>query len=255
MKAFAAVVRREIVLRRGVLLTAVVAGIGAAAVNIFPFNRSWTRDVREAAALVAALSLAAGVSLLLGAFGLSRDIATRRIGFDLARPVSSFSLWAGRLGAAAVLTAGAAAIAALPTFLIHRGEVSAEIEQIFLSGVAIAVLLLLPIAHAAGIAFRSRSPWLAADVVLFLATVGIAAVSLRSPLRGMPPAAAGGGLIAASVLLAAAVLGAGFAAVAAGRTDIQAAHRAFSRVFWPAAFAAAALFAASAKWFVSVSPG
>lgn len=255
MKAFAAVARREIVLHRGVLLTALVAGIGAAGVNLFPLDRSWTRDAREAAAVVAALALAAGVSLLLGAFGLSREIATHRIGFDLARPVSSFSLWAGRLGTAAVLTAGAAALAGLPTFLIHRGEVSTEIGRIFLAGVVIAVFLLLPIAHAAGIAFRSRSPWLAVDVVLVVITGGTVALTVRFLLPGMPPAAASRGLIALGVLLAAAVVGAGLAAVAAGRADIQAAHRALSRVFWPAALAATALFAAYAKWFVSISPG
>ena len=97
-------------MHRGVLLTALVAGIGAAGVKLFPLDRSWTRDVREAAAVVAALALAAGVSLALGAFGLAREIATRRIGFDFARPVSSAAIWAGRLGRAAVLAAGGAAL-------------------------------------------------------------------------------------------------------------------------------------------------
>ena len=255
MKAFVAVALREIVLRRGVLLTALVAGILAPGVSLFPLDRSWTHDAREAAAVVTALLLAAGVSLLLGTFGLSRDIATRRVGFDLARPVSSFSLWGGRLGAAALLTAGAAVIAALPTFLLHRGEVSTEIGRIYVSGVVIAVFLLLPIAHAAGIAFRSRSPWLAADVVLLVVTAGTVALTVRFLLPGMPPAAGSRGFIAPGLLLVAAVIAAGLAAVAAGRADIQAAHRALSRVFWPAALAAAALFAVYAKWFASISPG
>ncbi len=127
--------------------------------------------------------------------------------------------------------------------------------RIFLAGLAIAVLVLLPIAHAAGIAIRSRSAWLAADLVLLAVTAGAVTWTARLLLAEAAPAAASRGLIALGVLLLAALTGAGFAALAAGRTDIRAAHAALSRVLWPAALAAAALFAVYAKWAVSITPG
>jgi hypothetical protein len=254
MKGFAAVARREIVQHRDVFLAALVVGILAAGAPLLPGVDGPARDIREAAAAVAALLLGAGVSLALGSSVLAGEIATRRIGFDFARPVSSAAIWAGKLGGVAVLAGGAVLVAALPALLVNGGTVSRDNGGLVLSGLAFTIALLLPIAHAAGIVFRSRSPWLLADFVLLIVTAGIVALTSRFLLHEMALTAAGRGLIVLGVLFLSAVIGAGFAALAGGRTDIQAAHRAFSRSFWPATLAAAALFAAYARWTVSIEP-
>ena len=248
MKGLAAVARREIVQHRDIPLAALVAGILAAGAPLLHSGSSSARDIREAAAAVVALLLAAGVSVALGSSVLAREIATRRIGFDFARPVSAAAIWAGKLGGIAVLVAGATIAVALPTFLVNRGSVSREIGLILSSGLAVAIFVLLPVAHAAGIVFRSRSPWLAADLVLLVVTSGTVALTARFLFQEMALIAVGRGLIALGVFVLAVVIGAGLAALSRGRTDIRAAHRAFSRVFWPAALAAAVLFAAYARW-------
>lgn len=254
MKGLAAVARREIVQHRDFLLGALVTGILAAGVPMLPFVGGSAREIREVSAAFAAFALAAGASIALGSTTLAREIATRRIGFDFARPVPAAGIWAGKLGGAAAVAAAVTMAAMFPTLLMNRGIVSREIGLLLLSGLAFAIVLLLPLAHAAGIVFRSRSPWLAVDFVLLVVTAGIVALTARFLLHEMALAAAGRGLAVLGVLLLSAVIGAGFAAVAAGRTDIRAAHRAFSRAFWPASLAAAALFAAYAGWTVSVEP-
>jgi hypothetical protein len=254
MKGLAAIARREIVQHRDFILGALFAGILAATVPLLPFADGQRREIREISAAFAALALAVGVSIALGSSTLAREIATRRIGFDFARPVPAAGIWAGKLGGAAVVTAAVAIAAMFPTLLVNRGVVSREIGLILIAGLVFTIALLLPVAHAAGIVFRSRSPWLAVDLVLLVVTAGVVALIARLLLHEMALTAAGRGLVALGVLLLAAVIGAGFAALAGGRTDIQAAHRAFSRSFWPATLAAAALFAAYARWTISIEP-
>jgi hypothetical protein len=254
MKGLAAIARREIVQHRDFILGALFAGILAAGAPLLPFVGGPAREIREISAAFAALALAAGVSIALGSSTLAREIASRRIGFDFARPVPAAGIWAGKLGGAAAVTAAVAFAATFPTLLVNRGIVSREIGLILISGLVLTIALLLPMAHAAGIVFRSRSPWLAVDLVLLVVTAGIVALTARLLLHEMAVAAASRGLLALGAFVLAAVIGAGFAALSRGRTDIQAAHRAFSRVFWPAALAAAALFAAYAGWIVSIEP-
>jgi hypothetical protein len=253
MKGFVAVARREILQHSDVFLAALVAGILAAGTPLMPFVGGPARDIREAAAAVVAILLGAGVSLALGSSVLAREIATRRIGFDFARPVSSAAIWAGKLGGVAVLAGGALLVAALPGLLVNGGTVSPGIGLLLVFGLAIAIGF-LPIAHASGIVFRSRSPWLAADLALLVVTAGVVTLTVRFLLQEIALTAARRGLIGLCSLVLAAAVVAGFAALARGRTDILAAHRAFSRVFWPATLATAALFAAYAGWTVSIEP-
>jgi len=255
MRGLAALARREIDEHRIALLAALVAGLLAAGAPLLPFRGGNPREVREAAAVFVALAFAAGLSISLGSSVLSREIANRRIGFFFARPISSAAIWGGKLAGSAAVAAGAAALVLLPSFLVNRARFSREIGPVLLAGVTLAVAVLLPIAHALGIVFRSRLPRLGADLALFVLASAAVALTSRWLIGEAAVDAWRRATIALGCLLLGAVLAAGFAAVARGRVDIQEAHRALSRLLWPVALGAAALFAAYAKWIVSVGPG
>jgi hypothetical protein len=255
MRGLAALARREIEEHRIALLAALVAGLLAAGAPLLSFHGGNPGEVREAAAVFVALALAAGLSISLGSSVLSREIANRRIGFFFARPISSAAIWGGKLAGSAAVAAGAAALVLLPSFLVNRARFSREIGSILLAGVTLAVAVLLPIAHALGIVFRSRLPRLGADLALFVLAAAAIALTSRWLMGETTVDAWRRAAIALVCLLLGAVVAAGFAAVARGRVDIQEAHRALSRLLWPVALGAAALFAAYAKWIVSVAPG
>jgi hypothetical protein len=255
MRGLAALARREIEEHRIALLAALVAGLLAAGAPLLPFHGGNPGEVREAVAVFVALAFAAGLSISLGSSVLSREIANRRIGFFFARPISSAAIWGGKLAGSAAVAAGAAALVLLPSFLVNRARFSREIGSIFLAGVALAVAVLLPIAHALGIVFRSRLPRLGADLALFFLAAAVVALTSRWLIGETAFDTWRRAAIALACLLLGAVVAAGFAAVARGRADIQEAHRALSRLLWPVAIVATALFAAYAKWIVSVGPG
>ena len=255
MRGLAVLARREVEEHRIVLLAALGAGVLAAGAPLLPFHGGNPGEVREAAAVFVALAFAAGLSISLGSSVLSREIANRRIGFFFARPMSSAAIWGGKLAGSAAVAAGAAALVLLPSFLVNRACFSREIGSIFLASIALAVAVLLPIAHALGIVFRSRLPRLGADLALFVLAAAVIALTSRWLIGETAVDAWRRAAIALACLLLGAVVAAGFAAVARGRADIQEAHRALSRLLWPVALGATALFAAYAKWIVSVGPG
>ncbi len=255
MRGLAVLARREVEEHRIVLLAALGAGVLAAGAPLLPFHGGNPGEVREAAAVFVALAFAAGLSISLGSSVLSREIANRRIGFFFARPMSSAAIWGGKLAGSAAVAAGAAALVLLPSFLVNRARFSREIGSIFLAGIALAVAVLLPIAHALGIVFRSRLPRLGADLALFVLAAAAVALTSRWLIGETAFDTWRRAAIALACLLLGAVVAAGFAAVARGRADIQEAHRALSRLLWPVALGATALFAAYAKWIVSVGPG
>jgi len=255
MRGLAVLARREVEEHRIVLLAALGAGVLAAGAPLLPFHGGNPGEVREAAAVFVALAFAAGLSISLGSSVLSREIANRRIGFFFARPISSAAIWGGKLAGSAAVAAGAAALVLLPSFLVNRARFSREIGSIFLASIALAVAVLLPIAHALGIVFRSRLPRLGADLALFVLAAAAVALTSRWLIGETAFDTWRRAAIALACLLLGAVVAAGFAAVARGRADIQEAHRALSRLLWPVALGATALFAAYAKWIVSVGPG
>ena len=255
MRGLAALARREIEEHRLVLLAALVAGLLAAGAPLLPIRGGNPREVREAAAAFVALAFAAGLSIRLGSSVLAREIANRRIGFFLARPLSSGAIWGGKLAGSAAVAAAAAALALLPSFALNGARFSPEIGAILLAGIALSAAVLLPVSHALGIVLRSRSPRIGADLALFVLTAAAVTLTSRWLIAETAFEAWRRAAIALACFLLGAVAAAGFAAVARGRADIRDAHRAFSRFLWPAAVGAAALFAAYAKWIVPVAPG
>jgi hypothetical protein len=168
MKGFVAVVRRELVARR-------LAFVAAAALSAIPFAVPLSRglsgaaagEFRETTAMLLAAGFAAVLSVVLGWSALSRDLAERRLGFDFSRPLSGFSIWAGRLAGAFVVAVGSGAIVWLPSWIPGR-RVSVLIDLprwapwAVLAGSACLVLVFT----VAGIVLRSHSALLLGIVLL-----------------------------------------------------------------------------------------
>jgi len=160
------------------LAASLLLGLLALTAPLLPAYRHWgSVDVRGAAALVAAGALLLFASLGVGSGILAGGLTSGREGFYLARPVSGFALWAGRLGAALVIGVLAPGLALLPSSLSVWHRASVGTEGLFLLG-------LLPILVAGGALFRltvrARSLWL---VVLVAGMVLAYAVQLHMVVR------------------------------------------------------------------------
>ena len=235
-------------------------------------------ETRNGVALSLALILSFVLALLLGGSVIARDLAERRLGFYFARPLPGGAIWAGKLAAAAALAAGAGLLVLLPTSLVGgvpdpsgswgTGWMALSRPEIAAAWLG-ALVLVVAISHAAGVIFRSRSPWLLLD----LAALGVTAATVWTCLKVLardganiagwgrfgPVSAQGLTLlqyvevvVASAVLLATAAAGA--AQVIRGRTDLRRGHRALSLVLWSALLPASLVLAGYTRWFETPAP-
>jgi hypothetical protein len=237
MTGFFAIARREVREHRVVLVAAAVASLGTLAVPLLHVGTS-AAEVRGVTAFLGAIVFAAGIAIGLGATTLAPGMATRRIGFDFARPLSASAIWGGRLAGAMLLGAGAALILWVPAAIAGARfpwndlwtapEPPAAWPLLALVGFAV----LFALAHCAALALRSRSGLLALDAVLaVLCAFLVWAAFSRLPIyrAEAPSLRLGVGLALAA---GAACLAAGYASVVRGRTDARTGHRALSGVLW-----------------------
>ncbi len=257
MRGFVAVARREIVENRMALVAALIAGMGPIAV---PFVRNLhgadATEIRSLCAFFAAVILAVGFSVALGFWTLSQGISNRQIGFFFARPLSSSAIWAGKLTGVAALALAASMLAALPAFLVNGGNLPLPLLP---SGWSLwrflaLSLLLIPVSHALSVLLRSRSALIGADFLVFGLAALVGALAARPLVRAHAVIALRWGLIGFAVIVWLGFLAAGFRAVARGRTDIRAAHRALSPVLWSAVLGGALLFAGYTAWLLAATP-
>lgn len=256
MKRILAVARREL-LERKLIFTA------AALSSLIPFlvpiarrlHGATAREARETTALLLAAGFAIVLAAVLGYTVISRDLSERRLGFYFSRPLSNFSIWAGKMGGAFLLAIAAAAVIWLPTLTTSAGQtvlVNLPWWTIWavLGGAAFLVLL----THAAGIAIRSRSALLALDAIsLLLGAAATTAIVWRLLRRtAWDPIRIGAAWLACVV--AAGLVAAGIASVARGRTDIRSAHRALSGWLWASIAAAVAGFGGYTAWVLNPAP-
>ena len=240
MRGFLAVARREVAQRRILFVGAVFAAAIPFAVPLLRGLRGTAAiESRSATALAFSVAFLYGVSAFLGGTVLPRGISERRIGFDFARPLSTWAIWGGTLLGTIVLATGSALIAWGPAALVGDAASwpnlvdSLEIPLPWPVLMMCVSLLLFAIFQTAGTALRSRSVLLLVDLLL----VAVAVAAATNGLVRLLWAGAGAdmGLRAAVVLGLIglfALLLASYASVARGRTSIRAAHGAQSLVFW-----------------------
>jgi hypothetical protein len=261
MKAFAAIVRREILERRQILWAAAVAALIPIVLPVFRLRSAHdAADVRGWTSLLIALAFAFGLVVSLGASILVPRVTSRRIAFDLSRPVPAAAIWLGSVAAATILALAAAAIVWIPARLLGaRTPWDELVREPSLWGIGLlAAIAGLPVLFAAAHGFRlmlrSRSAWLALDVGLYAACLlGLGAALTRLPqlFASRPRIVC---LVGIALVTAAAFLIAGYASVSRGRADVRAAHRALSTVLWGIIVPAVALANAYAAWVLAASP-
>lgn len=248
MKAFVAVVRREILEKKFVLWVALLLAIVPFLVPAVRQQKGASaREIREVVAFFLALGMAGAVAGAMGSSSFSGELAARRMGFYFSRPISSFALWAGKLAAAAVLVAFVLVVSLAPVALVNGSRLVPE-----QGGFGIAVLvagsaLILLVVHTLSLIVRSRSALAFVDLVAS-AAVALVAVSAASRLRRGAFVATEELLWVVGIALALALVFASYRAVARGRTDIRAAHAGSSIALWAVLGPAALGFAGYAAW-------
>ena len=260
MRGFVAVARREIVERRSVFAAAAVLALLPFLAPLLPvWRRYGAPEVRLYTAAFFAVAFAAALSLMLGASTIGRDLSEGRLGFYFSRPIGSGAIWAGKLVGVWVLIVLAAAVILLPAGLFDFSAWWRETRSGGLVGYvaiafAFAVVVFLALGNVISLAFRSRSVWIAGDLVLlalWVPTMWSAAMPLLladAPVLTLRVAL--GALAVCSVSL----LAAGGAQVAIGRVDVVRGGRTRFAVLWALLFAVAGIAFGCVRWLLSPAP-
>ncbi|HEV8578176.1 MAG TPA: hypothetical protein VGX68_03755 [Thermoanaerobaculia bacterium] len=268
MRGFLAVFERELVERRLLAAAALLLGLVPLTTPLLPgTGQRGGPEVRNATALALALCFSFGLALLLGASIIARDLAERRLGFYFSRPIGGWAVWSGKLAAAFVLALSVGVLILLPATAIDRrfdlgGLLSARLipfgtfPSVALSALlwVATVLLLVLLSHAAGVALRSRSPWLLLDfaglgLVGWLASAAARRLIFVGALGAAAVATAG--LLVAGLL---ALIAGGANQVLGGRTDLRRGHRLQSLTLWGTLLTASLLAQGYASWVLAAEP-
>lgn len=257
MNAAMAVMARELVARREVVLVAVAAAIIATMMPLMPgLDHYQPDDVRTVSSSTLALALGWGLALLFGATMIGGDLSEGRLGFFFARPLSGHAVWWGRILAALLLIVACEAVVLLPS-LFGGISILASSEDWgwpTVIGYLVMPALLLLLAHAVSIMVRARTVWLLLDLAGFVVFSIVAWMSLK-PLLTIAAVVASmviGGALIASLLVALSV--AGGIGVAVGRVDLRRAHGALSLALWGTLAICLAGIATYASWLRNFGP-
>ncbi len=257
MSAVLALATAELRQRRLLLAASLLLGLLALAAPLLPsLPAGRPGELRAATALVLLGVWTSLLALFTGATALAGEMADRRLGFYLARPLSTWKLWAGKMGAAVLLPllAGAlvvlpAALAGAPLTAMFEGAFAGR--QVLAPALAVAaVVALVAFAHAAAITLRSRRAWLLLDLAALAVGAALVVEAVRVLRRAFVPQAVAAGAIALTALAVIALLAAGVFAVHRGRGDLAAAHRTLSLALWPPVLAGGLGFLLFAGWVV-----
>ena len=158
-------------------------------------------EVRLITALVLASLLGLLMAVFAGAGVLARDLGEGRMGFFLALPLRAWTIWTGRLLAAAILVYATLALITLPA-AFASGELSLRRELLTdlvelpflgpLRALSLLLLLLLPVvlillSHQLAMGLLSRSPWFLVDLLaLAVAALLAGGALLRLVEAGAP---------------------------------------------------------------------
>ncbi|MGH9456751.1 MAG: hypothetical protein ACRD2J_03825, partial [Thermoanaerobaculia bacterium] len=180
MRALLAITTREIQERRLVLVAALVLGIVAVLLPLLPHvTGADPAEIMVGGALGMAATLAFGTALFGGASMVGRDLVERRTSFYFARPVGALSIWGGKMLAAVFLAVAAFCVTIAPALTMEMRRIESAIDQWRFGDLAAPVLFLLAViaavivGHYVHVALRSRSPWVALDLLAPVAIAGV----------------------------------------------------------------------------------
>ncbi len=260
MNAFVAIFAREFRLRRMLVIGALAIGfIGPVFLGL---TGQIAADSVPAVALLIGLLTCAIYALVLGSGALARDLVDGRLGFDFVRPISGFSIWAGRFGAAAALLVVSALLVVAPALLADLATNSAPVRGIdwfptslgtagLIAVGLLACLVLLFITHGIVVLFASRSAILVLDFVGLVAVGLTVAAALNRLHRNWAQSALAVCEISFFAFLLVVLICASLAQLLVGRTDLARSHRALSIALWVPLLVGALALDAASRWVVS----
>lgn len=253
-----AIFRREVTARRDLLVLAAAVLMIVLVMPLVPGTSNYSPgEVRSLASRALAMFLGWGVAIGLGLSVFGSDLSAGRLGFFFARPVTARAIWTGRILAALAIVLTCEFIVVLPA-LIEEGARIPQVNSegwlaVFRHFVLVPVLLFF-LSHALSIMIRARSAWLLLDL-LGLIAVAVGSWLVIRPLHAMGAELA---VMAVGLMLAlsvvAALVAAGWAGLAAGRTDLRRTHGALSVVLWFLLGAAVTGLALFGGWLTAFGP-
>lgn len=253
------IAQRELTEKRFVLVAAIGFAIIALMVPLVPGVRP---EGRGSAIVIVSSLLAIGFTLglatILGANIIGRELSDGRLSFYFSKPVSSLSIWFGKLVAAVILVVVSFAIIGAPAMFAGArsfaqvweatGRDAGAIVAIVLT---VAVVLFL-LSHVLSTFVRSRSPWIIFDFVA--ATVCGIAIWLieRQLMLGFADSLVVRLAVSIAIYAGLAIIAGGAWQLARGRTDRKRSHIELSRFIWMAIGCGVFVAAAFMVWVVTV---
>ncbi|MBW3670502.1 MAG: hypothetical protein KY432_02385 [Acidobacteria bacterium] len=226
MRDLLLVVRRELAERKMLMTGALV--IGALIVVVPALSSGPTREMWNITSLFTSLMFGLGIAGFAASSFVASDLRERRFSFFLGRPLSMFSIWAGKMLAAWLLALICMFLVLLPVTLLGSGLMYWLSEgeggpKVFLLALLSAAVV-IPFGHAAGVALRARSTWLLADfVALSLSGLLIWAAVRPFYLQYAFGLVGSTILVSAAVLMIALLIG-GYVGLSRGRIDLRNTH-------------------------------
>lgn len=220
---------REIRERKMVLWGALGIGIIFLLLPILPQLRSSAEAVWTVASMYVAVPTGMALALYGGASFVAAELKENRIAFFMSRPIPTLAIWGGKILAAITLGFAGMVLVLLPVTLAGNGLVWLLTDSdwgtpAILALVGIGITIGAPLAHAGGIALRSRSAWLLLDLTT-LTVLGLVVWSSlqRLLLRNAIGLAGVVFLVTLGILIPVLAL-AGYRGFGAGRTDLRRTH-------------------------------
>ena len=149
----------------------------------FPSVRGQRADAVATLGGATAVVYGLAVALALGVSLIGRELTEKRLSFYFAKPLSPLALWSGKALAAVTTILGAMALIAIPTVLVGRNLWSSRADPLLGTILFLCVALFL-VSHAVATMVRSRSGWIAVDLVCAVAFGFVAFLLLRQLLIG-----------------------------------------------------------------------
>ncbi|MEO8383468.1 MAG: hypothetical protein ABI779_27675 [Acidobacteriota bacterium] len=244
---------RELRANTRIFIISAVLAVWPFLASLLPTARGHRAEVIVVLGGFLSVAVGLGLAVALGISTIGRELSERRLSFYFSKPVSPAAIWFGKAGAAIVTSVLSFALIALPTYFTSpqtwRLHWLGDAQPVVVAALVIAALFFL--SHFLSSILRSRSAYLAFDVIaLLLLLAGLYAVV-------RPLALGGAGDTAKIILVSMGAIVAGALVVgpvwqlANGRTDAKRGHAALSRAVWSILGGALLLAGGYVAWLIS----
>jgi ABC-type transport system involved in multi-copper enzyme maturation permease subunit len=248
-----AIAARELNGRRSIFLTAAILATIPYVVLLMPEIERYGRSsvVAMTGSFVAACYVF-GLSLLLGATFVGRELMEKRMSFFFGKPVSERAIWFGKLAGGLATLAISAAIIVVPVLAGSGDEMPRLIRA--LGYFALAALTLFLVSHVVATMLRSRSMLVLADVAAGAIAATAVYLMAHALIAGLAVKLVDALLWCLTIGSLVILVAAGAWQLSRGRIDLRTNHRELSKFLWGATAVMLAIAGAAVLWVVSATP-